>query len=117
MADGISKDSVMAYDRPEGGGTGCSPPTAPPTRLPMRDGRTVRARIAVVVDARGDWAAAGQTGRPDEDALGTALDDYYGAAEYGDTVPTRVVWVTVDLPLPEEPPTVEVVGTVEAPDA
>ncbi|MCW5976929.1 MAG: hypothetical protein KIT09_02575 [Bryobacteraceae bacterium] len=71
----------------------------------MSKPKVVRIRIAVALDAEGNWSAAGWSGASDRDAMETAVDA--GADLAG---MYRPCYVTVEIPFPK--PT-ELVGQVE----
>lgn len=63
---------------------------------------TVKVRIAVAVDADGDWNACGGSGMDDGEAMDIAIDVVgNGEARY---------WLTAELPVPEPQ---EIEATVE----
>jgi hypothetical protein len=70
---------------------------------------TVRVRIAVVVDDKGGWNAAGWNSAGPQDDIGAARDGHNPDHEI---VSERVHFVEADIPIPE-PTTIE--GTVTGP--
>lgn len=66
---------------------------------------TIRVRIAVGIDERGEWEAYGNQGYTDKQTLAQS-----GIGEWG----RAIVWVEADVPLPVAP-TIE--GTVSHDDA
>ena len=60
-------------------------------------GKTVRVKVAVVVDNESCWSASGWTQATNE----AAVDDANEYFEH-DNVPRYVFWLTADLPVPEE---------------
>jgi len=77
--------------------------------------KTVKVRIAVVVDAKGRWNAAGwfcgEGAAWDEGAI---LDAVYTGMEYpdGESLPEQLAWVTAEIPVPEAP-VLMIEGTTE----
>lgn len=69
-----------------------------------------KVRIAVVLDAEGNWAACGYSGSAAEDMRSTAIDCVPGEA--GDNE-LRTAWVTAEVEVDFGEP--ESVGTQEAP--
>lgn len=71
-------------------------------------GKTVKVRIAVAVDKRGEWCAGGYSRQADDDSpFRWIVDDLEeGEARY---------WVAAELSIPEQA-TAEVAGEVEAAD-
>ncbi len=70
--------------------------------------KTVKVRIAVGVDAEGNWTGYGWRDAPDDarETLNVCLDDINDGE--------IVYWLTAELPIPTEPPTIE--ATVETGD-
>lgn len=74
---------------------------------PQKNGaqvKTIKVRIAVLVDQEGHWTSAGAHNWAGQDAMGGAyecLDPIGGVQEY---------WLTAELPIPE---TLEVQATAE----
>jgi hypothetical protein len=58
--------------------------------------RTVRVRIAVAVNERGEWCCAGWTGGKDEDHTRSALE----TSEYHGGTLEAIHFVEADVPLP-----------------
>lgn len=73
----------------------------------MAEVKTVRVRIAVVVDDRGEWGASGQSGCDDDWHASEA--EAWLSGGYSATRATRVTWVVAEVPMP----TVDEVVTVE----
>lgn len=72
----------------------------------MSEPKTVRVRIAVVIDAAGKWGSAGwirEAGAQvnDLDCEMCATDGLAAAKRH------HLVWVEADVPLPPEPPVIE----------
>lgn len=74
---------------------GCDPEPAEP---PAPEG-AVRVRIAVAVDAEGDWSASGRSGHRGKNAATKAL--------YAVNLPARLSWVEAWVPRPEAEQAVE----------
>jgi hypothetical protein len=72
--------------------------------------KTVRVRIAVAVDEKGNAYAVGwNDSAPDKEAMAEQAIDSLLTCEFDAAQQTTLVWVTADVPLPVTP-TVE--GTV-----
>ncbi len=66
---------------------------------------SVKVRIAVAVDDRGDWYAVGWKDALSDDMEGDALGQLMDGSTY-----KQLYWITAELPIPEP---VKVEGTVE----
>lgn len=78
----------------------------------MSEQKTKTVRIALLIDARGRWAATGSSYLEDPNSHGPDWEWIDEAADFdNDLVNPKRYWVTATLTLPERG---EVVGAVEA---
>lgn len=76
--------------------------------------KTVKVRIPVVVDTKGNWNAVGwHIGKAQKD--GDLLDAAYTGMD-DCPEPWQVAWITAEVPVPEVHPVLEIEGTVEVED-
>jgi len=70
--------------------------------------KTVRVRIAVAVQADGEWSSAGWSGREEDVYLQQVAGENFEGEQ-----PVQWVWVEADVPVPDpSPPDVTVTGKV-----